>query len=164
MNLPWRELIENAIDQDAPVSLVVPYENVADEGYEIQWHVLLRITAYPDGNAECVAFVKPTTAFTELERAFVDAMLANQNDIPVHAAMDEAEMIAKNGLPKRQREVLELLLQGASLKEIASELRISRHTVNDYSKALYRHFDVSGRAELAAIFRKSAQLELSHAE
>ena len=157
-------MIENAIDQDAPASTMVAYESDAEDGSDRQWHVLSRIKASPDGIAECAAFVKPSYAapFSELESTFIDAMLANLNSFPVQ--IDETDIVAKNGLPKRQREVLELLLQGASLKEIASELRISPHTVSDYSKALYRHFNVSGRAELAAIFRKTAQLELSHAE
>jgi DNA-binding CsgD family transcriptional regulator len=165
MSLMWHELIENAIDQEALVSTVVSYDCDV-KGADYQWHVLLRIILYPDGKVECVAFAKPSyeATFSEIECAFVDAMLANPNSVPVQVTTDESEMLAKISLPKRQREVLELLLQGASLKEIASELRISRHTVNDYSKALYRHFDVSGRAELAAIFRNSAHLELSHAQ
>ncbi len=166
MDLPLDALIDNAVDEDAPASTVVPCEICIGENAESRWHLLVRVTAFPDGNVECVSFVKPAqaTAFTELERAFVDAMLANLSDLPEQENNDASEMLARTGLPKRQREVLELLLKGASLKEIASELRISRHTVNDYSKSLYRHFDVSGRAELAAIFRHSGQLELSHAE
>lgn len=53
-------------------------------------------------------------------------------------------------LSKRQREVLELLLLGKNSKQIASELRLSVHTVNDYIKAIYRRYDVSSRAELLA--------------
>jgi DNA-binding CsgD family transcriptional regulator len=166
MNLQWLELIEKVIDQSALVSSVGLYEDDADEGTEGHWHALSRMIAYPDGNLEWLAFVKPSYegAFTELERASVDALLANLNDVGVRPLICETEVPTKAGLPKRQREVLELLLQGASLKEIAADLNISRHTVNDYSKALYRHFEVSGRAELAAIFRNSAPLELSHSE
>ncbi len=53
-------------------------------------------------------------------------------------------------LPRRQREVLELLLVGKNTKQVASELKISVHTVNDYIKAIYRRYDVSCRAELLA--------------
>jgi DNA-binding CsgD family transcriptional regulator len=43
-------------------------------------------------------------------------------------------------------------LAGDSLKEIAQKLEISAHTVGDYVKQIYKHFAVSSRAQLAAIF------------
>jgi DNA-binding CsgD family transcriptional regulator len=51
-------------------------------------------------------------------------------------------------LSPRVRQTLEMLLTGDSMKQIAAKLGISPHTVNDYTKALYRRFDVSTRAEL----------------
>ena len=53
-------------------------------------------------------------------------------------------------LPPRVRAVLRCLLEGDSDKQIAARLGISRYTVNQYTKALYRHFGVSARAELLA--------------
>jgi DNA-binding NarL/FixJ family response regulator len=55
-------------------------------------------------------------------------------------------------LSPRQRQVLSYLLAGDSLKEIAQKLEISAHTVGDYVKQIYKHFAVSSRAQLAAIF------------
>jgi DNA-binding CsgD family transcriptional regulator len=52
------------------------------------------------------------------------------------------------GLAPRQRQTLELLLQGLTDKEIALRLGISPYTVNQYTKAIYRHYDVPGRAPL----------------
>lgn len=162
----WRDLIQKAIDRGSYVSTVLPYGNESNEDLAPPCRLLLHTIVCPDGYVECVAFAKPqqTSSFSELDRAFIAAMLTQLNGTAEQPARDGMEILSKTGLPKRQREVLELLLQGASLKEIASTLRISRHTVNDYSKSLYRHFEVSGRAELAAIFRNSGQLELSHSE
>lgn len=53
-------------------------------------------------------------------------------------------------LPSRLRRVAEHLRQGLSEKEVASQLGLSRHTVHDYVKQLYRQFTVSSRAELMA--------------
>ncbi len=53
-------------------------------------------------------------------------------------------------LAPRQRQTLELLLDGKSEKEIALRLAISRHTVHVYVKLLYKRFGVSSRAELLA--------------
>ena len=162
----WCELIACATSQNSSVSLVIPIETAEHAESESQWRVLVRVGVFPDGNLEYVSFVKPAyaTDFSELQRSLVDAMLSSHNGVLNEIPANDIEVLPKNGLSRRQREVLEFLLQGASLKEIAVGLKISRHTVNDYSKALYRHFEVSGRAELAAIFRHTSQLELSHAE
>ena len=59
---------------------------------------------------------------------------------------------ALRGLPRRKREVLGLLLEGLSEKEIAAELGLSKPTVHEHATKIYRHFDASSRAELLARF------------
>ena len=49
----------------------------------------------------------------------------------------------------REREVLGLLAQGIRIADIASELAISRHTVGDHVKNIYRKLNISSRAEAA---------------
>ncbi len=51
-------------------------------------------------------------------------------------------------LSPRLRQTLAQLLAGASEKEAARHLGLSRHTVHHYVIALYRHFHVSSRGEL----------------
>ena len=53
-------------------------------------------------------------------------------------------------LSPRLRQVLRRLLEGDSDKQIAARLKISRYTVNQYLKVIYRHFRVSARSELLA--------------
>jgi len=55
-----------------------------------------------------------------------------------------------NGITPRMRDVLARLLRGDSEKQVAARLGISRHTVHDHVKRLYRHFGVSSRGELLA--------------
>jgi DNA-binding CsgD family transcriptional regulator len=55
-------------------------------------------------------------------------------------------------LTGRESEVLQRLLKGDSMKETATRLGLSAHTVHDYVKSLYRKFDVNTRAELLARF------------
>jgi DNA-binding CsgD family transcriptional regulator len=57
---------------------------------------------------------------------------------------------APSDLPPRVRQVLRCLLEGDSDKQIAARLRISRYTVNQYTKLVYRRFGASGRSELLA--------------
>lgn len=56
------------------------------------------------------------------------------------------------GLSPRLRAVLALLLQGFSRKQMASHLKLSIHTINDYVKALYKYFNVSSSPELMRRF------------
>jgi DNA-binding CsgD family transcriptional regulator len=53
-------------------------------------------------------------------------------------------------LPPRAREVLRCLLDGDSDKQVGARLGLTRHTVNQYAKAIYAHFGVGSRAELLA--------------
>ncbi|NOJ92064.1 helix-turn-helix transcriptional regulator [Corallococcus coralloides] len=53
-------------------------------------------------------------------------------------------------LAPRERQTLELLLQGLGDKQIAARLGISRFTVNQYTKTLYRRFGVQSRTALLA--------------
>ena len=53
-------------------------------------------------------------------------------------------------LAPQVRRTLEVLLSGVSEKRAARQLGLSRHTVHDYVKTLYRRFDVSSRSELMA--------------
>jgi DNA-binding NarL/FixJ family response regulator len=52
-------------------------------------------------------------------------------------------------LTPREREVLAWLAHGVRLGEIADKLCISRHTVGDHVKNIYRKLNISSRAEAA---------------
>ncbi|NYT44105.1 response regulator transcription factor [Alcaligenaceae bacterium] len=52
-------------------------------------------------------------------------------------------------LSGREREVLGLLAKGLRLVDIAQALEISRHTVGDHVKSIYRKLNISSRAEAA---------------
>lgn len=53
-------------------------------------------------------------------------------------------------LAPRVRETLSCLLEGDSEKQAAARLNLSRETVHQYVKVLYRHYQVASRAELLA--------------
>lgn len=56
-------------------------------------------------------------------------------------------------LSAREREVLGLLAQGLRIADISALLSISRHTVGDHVKNIYRKLNVSSRAEAALTAR-----------
>ncbi len=51
-------------------------------------------------------------------------------------------------LTTREQDVLELLLQGASTKEIAKSLGISPKTVEKHLTKIYRKYNVTSRVEI----------------
>jgi NarL family two-component system response regulator LiaR len=53
-------------------------------------------------------------------------------------------------LTKRESDVLRLMAQGANNTEIARQLQLGQKTVRNYVSRLYRKFDLSNRAQLAA--------------
>jgi DNA-binding NarL/FixJ family response regulator len=65
-----------------------------------------------------------------------------------HDGADDAPVRAR--LSPRQRQTLALVLHGLCDKEIAERLGISRYTVNQYTKVIYRQYTVTSRAQLLA--------------
>ncbi len=55
------------------------------------------------------------------------------------------------GLSDGQRQVLRLLVQGASEKEVAASLSVSYHTIHAHVKQIYRLLNVRSRGELIAL-------------
>jgi DNA-binding CsgD family transcriptional regulator len=53
-------------------------------------------------------------------------------------------------LSPRLRQILICLLEGDGDKQIAARMKLSIHTVNFYTKQIYRHFKVNGRLDLLA--------------
>lgn len=92
------------------------------------------------------------------------ARLRALNDLsaPVAAAFDKhADLQARHGpvavapLSTREQEICALLLAGCSSQAIALRLDISRHTVKDHRKAIFRKLQVGSLAELFARARAS---------
>ncbi|HPP98199.1 MAG TPA: helix-turn-helix transcriptional regulator [Ottowia sp.] len=52
-------------------------------------------------------------------------------------------------LNARETDILQRVAKGYTLPEIAGQLHLSRHTVADYVKQIYRKLNVSSRAEAA---------------
>jgi DNA-binding NarL/FixJ family response regulator len=79
-----------------------------------------------------------------------ESPLPGDSSSPPVVAQSLASSLSGPPLPPRQLQTLELLLMGLSEKEIAGHLKISRHTVHVYVKALYKRFNVTSKGELLA--------------
>jgi DNA-binding CsgD family transcriptional regulator len=67
---------------------------------------------------------------------------------PVLVSADDS--FSPTRLPPRVQETLCCLLDGDSEKQAAARMNLSRETVHQYVKSLYRHYRVASRAELLA--------------
>lgn len=90
--------------------------------------------------------------FSERESRIAHIILSevawlHDNALPGHCSKDGII-----GLSPRLRQVLNLLLQGTTRKEIASDLGISVHTLNAYIKDIYSRFRVHSHPELLRRF------------
>lgn len=69
---------------------------------------------------------------------------------PARAAELAPIIVELYELSPRERQVTELLLRGLPIEDIATTLWISRHTVRDYTKAIFAKLSVGSRPELTA--------------
>jgi DNA-binding CsgD family transcriptional regulator len=91
-----------------------------------------------------------------LGRDIGDRDFAQRDRAVVRVAMAAAGPLARitdpspADLAPLARRVLRCFLEGDSDKQAAARLGLTRHTVNGYAKAFYRHFGVVTLAELLA--------------
>ena len=97
----------------------------------------------PRATAACGAsgFVSKDSRGSEIVRAV--AMVAAGRSV----FQEEAAEPPAAQLTERERQVLALVAQGATNREIAAELHLSPYTVKEYASALYRKLDVRNRLE-----------------
>ncbi len=97
----------------------------------------------PRATAACGAsgFVSKDSRGTEIIRAV--AMVAVGRSV----FQEETVEAPTAALSERERQVLALVAQGATNREIAAQLHLSPYTVKEYASALYRKLDVRNRLE-----------------
>jgi len=87
----------------------------------------------------------PKSVFRNLMRAISLHLVQIEQQ---HHTQNEGTLL--NQLTPSQRQVAELLLQGKSEKQVASDLERSPHTVHQHVKAIYTRLSVRSRAEFMA--------------
>ncbi|HEX8913680.1 MAG TPA: helix-turn-helix transcriptional regulator [Humisphaera sp.] len=108
----------------------------------------------PDGRPLAVSMIRAAgdRPFTERECRLLDAFHAQAGRL---YGVDRPPAVAEPaalppGLPPRLKPVLDRFVTGASEREVANALGLSKHTVHEYAKMLYKRFGVSSRAALLA--------------
>ncbi|NRB74968.1 MAG: hypothetical protein HRU46_11470 [Verrucomicrobiales bacterium] len=113
-------------------------------------HQLLSQLTFNPRHGACLTINSPRP-FPEEQRMMVEIlgqhlMLAYQK----HAVPADyrSELLR---LSPRLQTATRLLIQGYSRKEVASQMNISVHTVNDYAKSIYEKFRVHSQSELICL-------------
>ena len=79
-----------------------------------------------------------------------------EGDAPVRAVAPTAEVGASfEHLSLRENEILNLLVSNRAVKEIALVLHLSRHTVNNHTRNIYRKLGVGSRAGAVALLLRT---------
>jgi DNA-binding CsgD family transcriptional regulator len=69
---------------------------------------------------------------------------------PAHPARIYPLLMSAYGLTERERDVTRLILQGSSTVQIAQELVVSAHTVQQHLKSIFEKTGVRSRRDLVA--------------
>ena len=68
--------------------------------------------------------------------------------------LEPNKVVEESPLTARESDVLTLVGSGFSTPEVAEQLEISKYTVEDHLKQVYRKLEISSRAEAALAARK----------
>jgi DNA-binding CsgD family transcriptional regulator len=141
-----QDVIENDWFLNSPAN---PYWRAANVG-----PILFSLRPIPEIGTSVIAFYRPVSAplFTPREARIAHIVLTEVSWLH-KAGMPHAEARDVPLLPPRCRLILNQLVRGRSRKEIADDLDLSLHTVNDYLKQIFRHFGVHSQTQLIARFR-----------
>src|SRR5882724_7519355 len=85
---------------------------------------------------------------------------AGETCVPVHLANKLAERVSGESVSEREIDVLKLMAQGKSNKEIGSMLFISSGTVKSHVKSIFAKLNVNSRAEAVANAAHRALIQL----
>jgi len=75
---------------------------------------------------------------------------AGETSVPLHLVAKLADRVSGETLSAREIEVLKLMAQGKSNKEIATALFITEGTVKSHGKSIFTKMSVSSRTEAVA--------------
>ena len=84
-----------------------------------------------------------------IARRMISSFSAQANRPALQPQQTQDSLMPNVQLTEREREVLLRVAKGFTLPEIGVQLGLSRHTIADYVKQIYRKLNVSSRAEAA---------------
>ena len=91
---------------------------------------------------------------------FIRRVHAGETCVPVHLAAKLAERVSSKTVSERESDVLKLMAQGKSNKQISSALFISEGTVKSHVKGIFAKLNVISRTEAVANATRRGLIQL----
>ena len=108
-------------------------------------------------HSEFIRIIRSTYAGEKITSPFLATLAAPSPSPQGHRRSDEdveREIDERSSLTEREREMLRLLLQGRSNKEISALTYVSTDTVKSHLQNIYKKLGVKSRLEAVALFLK----------
>lgn len=109
--------------------------------------------------SELLVLLRSDVVGEPLDRPALDEMLdrlaAVFNDVPERPAPERPDPLAELDLSPREREIVELLARGHRVATIAPRLYLSKHTVRNHLKSVFRKAGVNSQAELVELVNRA---------
>ncbi|MDH4101161.1 MAG: response regulator transcription factor [Nitrospirota bacterium] len=108
-------------------------------------------------HSEFIRIIRSTNAGEKITSPFLATLAAPPQSSPGIRRSDEEmerEIDERSSLTEREKEMLRLLLQGRSNKEISSLTFVSTDTVKSHLQNIYKKLGVKSRLEAVALFLK----------
>ena len=121
-----------------------------NENEDIEQAVAAELDSFKIPEPDSSNLTTKNTNMAKYNALFTESDINNKHD----SVTPDDQTALLDTLTKREREVLELISCGYSNADIAKELVISEHTVNDYTKKIYRKLDVHSRHAAAQVLIK----------
>jgi DNA-binding NarL/FixJ family response regulator len=105
---------------------------------------LLKEDIGPDLNEKIIAV---SNGFSQISKSLVKSLFKEiSGSSDKHEEKDNLKKLSDFSLAPRELEVLNALMTGAPIFNIAIDIGISTHTVNQHLRSIYRKFNVHSRA------------------
>lgn len=120
---------------------------------QLTGHLLSVVAAARRAGSEALSRIPTPHGWITLQAQALDGGEPGRLALTIQSAATDLllpAVIAWYGITSRERAVLDHIMHGEPVKQIARRLNLSQHTVNDHLKAIYRKTGVTGKEELVA--------------
>ena len=150
--------------------MLLDLELTADRGFALlgelrrRGFAVIALAVYPGGDADALAAGASCYLLKDAPReALMDCIRrvhGGETCVPVHLAAKLAQRVSGETLSEREIDVLKLMAQGKSNKEIGSALFISEGTVKSHVKSIFAKLNVISRTEAVANATRRGLIQL----
>jgi len=138
------------------IARVVPAVAIVSDGADPATAARIGFRGFVSRSADPLALARTIRAVSQGEVAFPRSALTGLFQLLSFLPMGNSEGEAPIALTPRQRQIVDLIAQGATDREIATRLRISESTAHKHVQNALRRSKTRTRSQLVAVARQGA--------